>query len=221
MSPAQEQENPLKKILTFRQNVCFVEQTLYFLTRKEVSMFSLLEFQNSIRSVCKSRGDEWETILGRLECVCHLPTADAQYHQTCCSNLVEQMESSVIWRRCSVDMKKKILRREHGDSESEKMLSLQQNSVNDIRSTECDKTEYPSSAHIMSIEGNRKIVPDSLQFTGDNVEHNTGTLDGHNTFHGMGIVATVTPRDDKVCVVPIIRTTSDVLIKIFCSYCPD
>ncbi|WAR13572.1 LOW QUALITY PROTEIN: hypothetical protein MAR_027752 [Mya arenaria] len=177
--------------------------------------------------------------------------------------------------------------------------------MNDIRSTEYDKTEYPSSAHIMSVEGNRKIVPDSLQvflkqlidnknskwlitslgqaiaalprsvicplklglgvqlyhqygsrfliealnslgfcssyhdfqrfetsavisqehiihrqddqfvqFIGDNVDHNTETLDGHNTFHGIGIVATETLKDDKVCLVPGIRATSDDLINI-------
>ena len=32
-----------------------------------------------------------------------------------------------------------------------------------------------------------------MQFIGDNVDHNTRTLDGKNTFHGMGVVAAVTP----------------------------
>ena len=32
-----------------------------------------------------------------------------------------------------------------------------------------------------------------IQFVADNVDHNIRTLDGLNTFHGMGIIATVTP----------------------------
>ena len=31
------------------------------------------------------------------------------------------------------------------------------------------------------------------QWVGDNVDHNTKTLDGLNTFHGMGLIATSTP----------------------------
>ena len=31
------------------------------------------------------------------------------------------------------------------------------------------------------------------QYAADNVDHNTRTLDGHNTFHGMGMIAVVTP----------------------------
>lgn len=34
---------------------------------------------------------------------------------------------------------------------------------------------------------------ESLQFVADNVDHNTVTLDGLNTFHGMVIIAAVTP----------------------------
>jgi hypothetical protein len=32
-----------------------------------------------------------------------------------------------------------------------------------------------------------------VQYVSDNVDHNLRTLDGHDTFHGMGIIATVTP----------------------------
>lgn len=32
-----------------------------------------------------------------------------------------------------------------------------------------------------------------VQCAADNVDHNTRTLDGHNTFHGMGMIAVVTP----------------------------
>ena len=31
------------------------------------------------------------------------------------------------------------------------------------------------------------------QYAVDNVDHNTRTLDGHDTFHGMGMIAVVTP----------------------------
>ena len=33
----------------------------------------------------------------------------------------------------------------------------------------------------------------TVQFVADNVDHNTRTLDGYNTFHGMGIIGIVTP----------------------------
>ena len=32
-----------------------------------------------------------------------------------------------------------------------------------------------------------------LQFVADNIDHNTQTLDGLNTFHGMGMISAVTP----------------------------
>ena len=32
------------------------------------------------------------------------------------------------------------------------------------------------------------------QWSADNVDHNIGTLDGKNTFHGMGMIAAVTPN---------------------------
>ena len=32
-----------------------------------------------------------------------------------------------------------------------------------------------------------------VQYAADNVDHNIRTLDGHNTFHGMGIIAMITP----------------------------
>ena len=33
----------------------------------------------------------------------------------------------------------------------------------------------------------------SVQFVADNVDHNTITLTGHGTFHGMGMIAVTTP----------------------------
>ena len=32
-----------------------------------------------------------------------------------------------------------------------------------------------------------------IQHAADNVDHNKITIDGHNTFHGMGMIATITP----------------------------
>ena len=32
-----------------------------------------------------------------------------------------------------------------------------------------------------------------VQYAVDNVDHNTRALDGHDTFHGMGMIAVVTP----------------------------
>ena len=34
-----------------------------------------------------------------------------------------------------------------------------------------------------------------VQYVADNVDHNIRTIDGKNTFHGMGIIATITPRN--------------------------
>ena len=53
-----------------------------------------------------------------------------------------------------------------------------------------------------------------LQFVGDNVDHNTRSLDGYNTFHGMGINATLTPKVKQTRHVPRIRATNEDLIKI-------
>jgi len=41
-----------------------------------------------------------------------------------------------------------------------------------------------------------------VQFAADNVDHNTGTIDGHNTFNGMGIIATITPKIDHLMIIP-------------------
>ena len=41
-----------------------------------------------------------------------------------------------------------------------------------------------------------------VQYVADNVDHNTRTLDGNNTFHGMGMITTVTPGTSEVRYVP-------------------
>ena len=48
-----------------------------------------------------------------------------------------------------------------------------------------------------------------IQFVADNVDHNIRTLDGLDTFHGMGIIAALTPWTNLIpsvkyarCIVP-------------------
>lgn len=58
--------------------------------------------------------------------------------------------------------------------------------------TEVRKFEL-SAAHQQGIDLPPVSEVDTIQFVADNVDHNTVTLDGHNTFHGMGIIAVLTP----------------------------
>ena len=46
-----------------------------------------------------------------------------------------------------------------------------------------------------------------LQYVADNVDHNTRTIDRLNTFHGMGMIATVTPCTEARRGVPRITVT--------------
>ena len=48
-----------------------------------------------------------------------------------------------------------------------------------------------------------------VQHIADNVDHNWRTLDGYNTFHGMGIIAAVTPRTEISKIVPRINVTAE------------
>ena len=47
-----------------------------------------------------------------------------------------------------------------------------------------------------------------VQYAADNVDHNLRTLDGHNTFHGMGMLAMVTPGTNISQMIPIIDISS-------------
>ena len=49
---------------------------------------------------------------------------------------------------------------------------------------------------VMESESLTPVIPPGsfVQWSTDNVDHNCRTLDGKNTFHGMGIVASVTPN---------------------------
>lgn len=48
-----------------------------------------------------------------------------------------------------------------------------------------------------------------VQFVADNVDHNIVTLDGRNTFHGMGIIAAVTPMTKAPKQIPRISATAE------------
>ena len=48
-----------------------------------------------------------------------------------------------------------------------------------------------------------------VQYMADNVDHNIRTLDGHNTFHGMGMIATVTPATYRTGRIPRVSVTAE------------
>lgn len=48
-----------------------------------------------------------------------------------------------------------------------------------------------------------------VQQVADNVDQNMRTLDGYNTFHGMGIIAAVTPRTEICKTVPRVNVTAE------------
>ena len=52
-----------------------------------------------------------------------------------------------------------------------------------------------------------------MQFSADNVDHNIRTLDGEGTFHGMGIVASITPATNTSTVIPCKEVTSEEISK--------
>lgn len=53
-----------------------------------------------------------------------------------------------------------------------------------------------------------------VQFVADNVAHNVRSIDGFNTFHGMGIIASFTPGTMKSKPVPRIKVLSDDIVRI-------
>ena len=52
------------------------------------------------------------------------------------------------------------------------------------------------------------LTTEFVQYGADNVDHNMCTLDGHGTFHGMGIIAAVTPETSEVRSIPRVKVTS-------------
>ena len=52
-----------------------------------------------------------------------------------------------------------------------------------------------------------------VQYAADNVDHNSRTLDGHNTFHGMGMIVVITPENQCTKPIPRVKgTCKDVAI---------
>ena len=53
-----------------------------------------------------------------------------------------------------------------------------------------------------------------VQCVADNVDHDTRTLDGSGTFHGMGIIAVVTPKCDGTSVVKCVSVTTEEIVAV-------
>ena len=60
------------------------------------------------------------------------------------------------------------------------------------------------------------IIPETsvVHYAADNVDHNVRTLDGHNTFHGMGIIAIITPGCFAPQVIPRRNVTNDEILSV-------
>ena len=52
------------------------------------------------------------------------------------------------------------------------------------------------------------------QFVADNVDHNINTLDGLNTFHGMGMIRVCTPAASESKVIRRIEVSSEEIIRL-------
>jgi hypothetical protein len=53
-----------------------------------------------------------------------------------------------------------------------------------------------------------------LQYLADNVDNNIRTIDGHGTFHGMGIIATATPVRKQMKVIPRLKVDAEELRRL-------
>ena len=53
------------------------------------------------------------------------------------------------------------------------------------------------------------LTSSHLQYIAENVDHNIRTIDGHGTFHGMGIVASVTPGFKRNSTVPRVNVDNE------------
>ena len=52
-----------------------------------------------------------------------------------------------------------------------------------------------------------------VQYAADNVDHNIQTLDGYGTFHGMGMVAILTPGKCVTHVIPRHKVTTNEILR--------
>ena len=53
-----------------------------------------------------------------------------------------------------------------------------------------------------------------VQYSADNVDHNLRTLDGTGTFHGMGIIAAITPGTKATIPIPIRQVSAEDIAKV-------
>lgn len=63
----------------------------------------------------------------------------------------------------------------------------------------CSYSEVQAYERSAAVSGGGGLsIPEGqtlVQYVADSIDHNITTIDGRNTFHGMGIIATITPRN--------------------------
>ncbi len=72
---------------------------------------------------------------------------------------------------------------------------------------------------VLSISGGTDITESNdgqfIQYIADNADHNTRTIDGKDTFHGMGMIAAVTPGMKQIHkLVPRVNVTTEDITSI-------
>jgi hypothetical protein len=72
--------------------------------------------------------------------------------------------------------------------------------------------KFEKRAAATNIDAKVENYEQFIQYAGDNVDHNIKTLDGHGTFHGMGMIVAITPGQAVTRVVPKVDVTSDDII---------
>ena len=58
-----------------------------------------------------------------------------------------------------------------------------------------------------------EVADSNIQFSADNVDHNLRTIDRYDTFHGMGMIAMVTPGIYFTDPIPRINATAEEILK--------
>ena len=53
-----------------------------------------------------------------------------------------------------------------------------------------------------------------IQYVADNVDHNVCTIDGHGTFHGMGMIAAITPKLKLSQAIPKVKVMNEDITKL-------
>ena len=67
----------------------------------------------------------------------------------------------------------------------------------------------PSCKDLPGVKLPEYLLGQFVQLVADNVDHNIRTIDGSNTFHGMGIIATFTPGVVVQRAIPRVSVSSD------------